>query len=91
MSAVMQLVETRVPQTNSAETGLAGDVLLFELPVELRLKKALEKLTQLQLENECLRTDLLRRERSIQQRNMLLRNARIREQALRAQLASRFV
>lgn len=90
MSAAIQLVNQSVlpaePVIQEFERSL-NNVSVFELAPEQRLRRALNRLAELQTEARTLREELARAERSVTHYEQLLRNAAVREQELRAQLA----
>jgi hypothetical protein len=89
MSAVIEMVEQFPYQMSLQEApNPAKEFVLYELPLEMRLRQALEKVAILEQENELLRSEVWEKERELGRRNNLLRNAHVREQTLRAQLAA---
>jgi hypothetical protein len=80
MSAAIQLV---TPQQEQAERQL--EVVGIGSP-EVRLRRTLDYVEQLQAEVRTLREELARAERLLGHKDLLLRNATLREQELRAEL-----
>ena len=92
MSAVVEMVEQFPYQVSLHEApNPIKEFELYDLPLETRLRQALEKVERLEQENELLRSALWEKEREVGRRNHLLRNAHVREQTLRAQLAAQLV
>lgn len=75
------------PVSNLVE-GHFNNISRFESAPEQRLRRALERIEELQGEIRMLRDEITRSERVSANYELLLRNAQVREQELRAQLAS---
>jgi hypothetical protein len=102
MSAAIQLVNQPVASTGLVSGNLAlnnhvannlveghfNNVSRFESAPEQRLRRALERIEELQTEVRMLRDEITRSERVSANYELLLRNAQVREHELRAQLAS---
>jgi hypothetical protein len=75
------------PASNLVE-GHFNNISRFESAPEQRLRRALERIEELQAEVRMLRDEITRSERVSANYELLLRNATVREQELRSQLAS---
>lgn len=80
-------VANNLPASNLVE-GHFNNVSRFESAPEQRLRRALERIEELQAEVRLLRDEITRSERVSANYELLLRNAMVREQELRAQLVS---
>lgn len=80
-------IASNLPASNLVE-GHFNNVSRFESAPEQRLRRALERIEELQAEVRILRDEITRSERVSANYELLLRNAMVREQELRAQLVS---
>jgi hypothetical protein len=90
MSAAIQLLNQPEQESERFEKQYekqpSGNISVFEMAPEQRLRRALEYIKELQAEVRALREELIQAERSVTHHQQLLRNAMLREQELRAQL-----
>lgn len=77
---------SNAPVSNLVE-GHFNNISRFESAPEQRLRRALERIEELQTEVRLLRDEISRCERVSANYELLLRNAQVREHELRAQIA----
>jgi hypothetical protein len=85
--ATNQQIAGNTPVSNLVE-GHFNNISRFESAPEQRLRRALERIEELQGEVRMLRDEITRSERVSANYELLLRNAQVREHELRAQIAN---
>jgi hypothetical protein len=85
MSAAIKLVRSTATVTNGAlAEAPRNNISYFEAAPEQRLRRALDKISELQDEIKILRDELSRSSRASAHYERLLKNALVREQELKA-------
>jgi hypothetical protein len=84
MSAAIKYLHTATVVTDALVEAPRNNVSYFEAAPEQRLRRALDKINDLQAEVRVLRDELSRTERASSHYEGLLKNALVREQELKA-------